>query len=160
MTLSVKPCVCLQWISVKCSTALIINFGLRSSRIYPFLRIVNSALFIIVFKDNGQHPFLFKCADDSSLIVPVWSNGQFRKDLDYSLICNPSNCKEIILRKKGFIQDIAQVNNIPQCTKLAILEEADKKIFKLRSVDPDCPLSNIIPKKKETKYQLRNKSAH
>ena len=41
-----------------------------------------------------------------------------------------------------------------------LLEKADKKIFKVRSVDPDCPLSNIIPKKKETKYQLRNKSAH
>ena len=37
------------------------------------------------------------------------------------MICNPSNCKEIILRKKGFIQDIAQVNNIPQRTKMAIL---------------------------------------
>ena len=30
----------------------------------------------------------------------------------------------------------------------------------VRSVDPDCPLSNIIPKKKETKYRLRNKSSH
>ena len=28
-------------------------------------------------------------------------------------------------------------------------------------MDPDCLLSNIdIPKKKETKFQLRNKSAH
>ena len=28
-------------------------------------------------------------------------------------------------------------------------------------MDPDCPLSNIIPKKKETKYLvLRNNSAH
>ena len=160
---------------------------------------------------------------------------------------------KIIFRKKGFIQDIAQVNNIPQCTELPILgvtfqenckysehvraklikankclfvlrslrkegfsqgevdhlfsalvlpnftyglpvygavdsdltviqnfldrcfkrkytskrmdirellEKADKKLFKVRSVDPHCPLSNIIPKKKETKYQLRNKSAH
>ena len=41
-----------------------------------------------------------------------------------------------------------------------LLEKADKKIFKVRSVDPDCLLSNIIPKKEETKYQLRNKSAH
>ena len=41
-----------------------------------------------------------------------------------------------------------------------LLEKADKKIFKVHSVDPDRPLSNIIPKKKETKYQLRNKSAH
>ena len=39
-----------------------------------------------------------------------------------------------------------------------LLEKADKKLFKVRLVDPDCPLSNIIPKKKETKYQLRNKS--
>ena len=37
-----------------------------------------------------------------------------------------------------------------------LLEKADKKLFKVRSVDPDCPLSNIIPKKKETMYQLRN----
>ena len=41
-----------------------------------------------------------------------------------------------------------------------LLEKADKKLSKVRSVDTDCPLSNIIPKKKETKYQLRNKTAH
>ena len=41
-----------------------------------------------------------------------------------------------------------------------LLEKANNKIFKVRSVDRDCPLSNIIPKKKETKYQLKNKSAH
>ena len=41
-----------------------------------------------------------------------------------------------------------------------LLVKADKKLVKVRSVDPDCPLSNIIPKKKETKYQLRNKTAH
>ena len=38
-----------------------------------------------------------------------------------------------------------------------LLEKADKKLFKVRSVDP---LSNIIPKKKGTKNLLRNKSAH
>ena len=41
-----------------------------------------------------------------------------------------------------------------------LLEKADKKLFKVPSVDPDCPLSNTIPKKKETKHLLRNKSAH
>ena len=41
-----------------------------------------------------------------------------------------------------------------------LLEKAHKKLFKVRSVDPDCPLSNIIPKKKETNYLLRKKSAH
>ena len=37
------------------------------------------------------------------------------------MIYNPPKCKEIIFRKKGFIQDIAQVNNIPQSTELPIL---------------------------------------
>ena len=77
-----------------------------------------------------NHPALFKYADDSTLIVPVWSNGHCRTDLvdqlltwskENSMICNPSKCKEIIFRKKGFIQDIAQVNNIPQYTLLPIL---------------------------------------
>ena len=39
--------------------------------------------------------------------------------------------------------------------------KADNKLFKVRSVDPDCPLSDIIPKKKELdKVSLRNKSAN
>ena len=55
-----------------------------------------------------NHPALFKYADDSSLIVQVWSNGHFRTDLvdqfliwskENSMICNPSKCKEIIFRK-------------------------------------------------------------
>ena len=37
------------------------------------------------------------------------------------MICNPSKCKELIFRKKGFCQDIALVNNIPQSTELPIL---------------------------------------
>ena len=41
-----------------------------------------------------------------------------------------------------------------------VLEKAGKKLFKVHSADPDCPLSNIIPKKKEIKYQLRNKTAY
>ena len=37
------------------------------------------------------------------------------------MICNPSKCKELIFRKKGFIQNIPQVNNILKCTELPIL---------------------------------------
>ena len=33
-----------------------------------------------------------------------------------------------------------------------LLEKADRELFKVRSVDTDCPLSKIIPKKKETNY--------
>ena len=36
------------------------------------------------------------------------------------MMCNPSKCKELIFRKKGFSQDIALVNNIPQGTELPI----------------------------------------
>ena len=35
-----------------------------------------------------------------------------------------------------------------------------RSFSRVRSLDLDCPLSNIIPKKKETKYHLRNKRAH
>ena len=46
------------------------------------------------------------------------------------MICNPPKCKEIIFRKKGFIQDIAQVNNIKQCTELPILGVTFQEICK------------------------------
>ena len=37
------------------------------------------------------------------------------------MFCNPLKCKEINFRQKGFIQDIMQVNNIPQCMELPML---------------------------------------
>lgn len=77
-----------------------------------------------------NHPTLFKYADDSTLIVPVWSNGYFCTDLvdriltwskDNSMMCNLSKCKGLIFCKKGFSQNIAPVNNVPQCMELSIL---------------------------------------
>ena len=54
--------------------------------------------------------------------------------------------------------DLTVIQNVlDRCFKRKYTFE---KLFKVLSVDPDCPLSNIIPKKKETMYQLRNKSAH
>ena len=42
-----------------------------------------------------------------------------------------------------------------------LLEKTDRKLFKVCSVDSDCQPSNIIPKEKETKYNLRNRrTAH
>ena len=73
------------------------------------------------------------------LIIPVWSNGHCRTDLvdqflnwsdENRMISNPSKCKEIIFRKKGFIQDIFQVNNIPQCMELPILGVMFQENFK------------------------------
>ena len=89
-------------------------------------------LFVCLFFFSSLNVRLYMLALSaiSLLIVPVWSNSLCRMDLvnqfiiwskENSMICNPSKCKEIIFRKKGFIQDIAQVNNIPQCTKPPIL---------------------------------------
>ena len=75
-------------------------------------------------------PALFKYADDTTIIVPFWGNGQCRTDLVDQFLswssrnrmtCNPTKCKEIIFRKKGFSQDIAPVSNILQCVELSIL---------------------------------------
>ena len=55
-----------------------------------------------------NNPALFKYADDSTRIVPVWSNGHCRTDLEdqlltwskeNSIICNPSKCKLFFARK-------------------------------------------------------------
>ena len=39
-----------------------------------------------------------------------------------------------------------------------LLEKTDRKLFKLRSADPDCPLSN--KEEERNKDHLRNRTAH
>lgn len=41
-----------------------------------------------------------------------------------------------------------------------LLEKADRKLFKVRSVDANCSRNNIIPKKEETNNHLRNRTAY
>ena len=74
---------------------------------------------------------LFKDADDSNIIVLVWSDGpdtstdtvgQFRSWSDDNFMtCNPGICKELIIRKKGYNDQLDNVYNIPQCKELPIL---------------------------------------
>ena len=74
---------------------------------------------------------LFKYADDSNIIVPVWSDGpdtstdtvgQFLSWSDDNFMtCNPGKCKELIIRKKGYNDQLDNVYNIPQCKELPIL---------------------------------------
>ncbi|CAB4003090.1 Hypothetical predicted protein, partial [Paramuricea clavata] len=74
---------------------------------------------------------LFKYADDSNIIVPVWSEGpdtstdtvgQFLSWSDDNFMtCNPGKCKELIIRKKGYNDQLDNVYNIPQCKELPIL---------------------------------------
>ena len=74
---------------------------------------------------------LFKYADDSNIIVPVWSDGpdtltdtvgQFLSWSDDNFMtCNPGKCKELIIRMKGYNDQLDNVYNIPQCKELPIL---------------------------------------
>ena len=77
-----------------------------------------------------NQPALFKYADDTTIVIPVWSKSPSRTDLveqyftwssENNMICNTSKCKELVLRKKGFNENIPSIYNIPQCKKLKIL---------------------------------------
>ncbi|XP_068735680.1 uncharacterized protein [Montipora capricornis] len=78
----------------------------------------------------GNQPALFKYADDSSIIVPIWSNGLCRTDLvdefltwtnNNKMVCNPVKCKELVFRKSNYNDNIAQIHNIQQCNELLLL---------------------------------------
>ena len=80
--------------------------------------------------DLDGRPALFKYADDSNTIVPMWKNKECRTDLmgqfliwsqDNDMNCNSEKCKELIFRKKGFNQVVSPVYNIPQCADLSVL---------------------------------------
>ena len=78
-------------------------------------------------------PVLFKYADDSTIVTPVWKNSDTSADLvnqflswsiNNQMLCNPSKCKELIVRKKessGTRHQYAPINNIPQCDSLVLL---------------------------------------
>ena len=75
-------------------------------------------------------PMLFKYADDSTIVAPVWKDSDTSADLvnrflswciNNQMLCNPSKCKELIFRKKdssGTRHPYAPINNIPQCDSL------------------------------------------
>ena len=54
-------------------------------------------------------PVLFKYADDSTIVAPVWKDSDTSADLvnqflswsiNNQMLCNPGKCKELIFRKK------------------------------------------------------------
>ena len=78
----------------------------------------------------GNHDALFKCADDSTIIAPVW------KEVDYSdqlvsqfldwtntngMSCNPSKCKEFTIKKRGNRDFYSPIGMIPSCKEVEIL---------------------------------------
>ena len=78
----------------------------------------------------GNHDALFKYADDSTIIAPVW------KEVDYSdqlvsqfldwtntngMSCNPSKCKELTIKKRGKRDLYSPIGMIPRCKEVEVL---------------------------------------
>ena len=38
--------------------------------------------------------------------------------LGLSISCNPGKCKELTMRKKGFVEELCKIHNIPECSEL------------------------------------------
>ena len=90
----------------------------------------------------GSTPALFKYADDSTIVAPVWkggrdtSSGLVEKFLTWancnSMSCNPNKCKELVIKKKWNSTFYTVVRNIPQHTTLKFLGQTfqnDCKFF-------------------------------
>ena len=79
----------------------------------------------------GSTPTLFKYADDSTIVAPVWKGGSdTSSDLVEpfstwancnSMSCNPNECKELVIKKKGNSTFYPVVRNIPQHATLDLL---------------------------------------
>ena len=103
-------------------------------------------------------PVLFKYADDSTIVVPVWNDSDVSADLvnqflswniNNQMLCNPSECKELIFRKKdssGTLQ-FTPINNIPQCDSLVLLR---------LTCQPNCKFSKDV----RLKLAKANKCLH
>lgn len=48
-------------------------------------------------------------------------DSSLRWSVEKSMSCNPRKCKELTLRKKGFVEKLCKIHNIPQCSVLKIL---------------------------------------
>ena len=79
---------------------------------------------------HNDVPVLFKYTDDSTILAPVNTNfdpsdrlvGLFLNwSRENNMICNPSKCKELVVRKKNNNTQYEQICNIPQCNSLSLL---------------------------------------
>ena len=84
-------------------------------------------LFNIFF---NNHYALFKYADDSTIIAPVWKKVDYSHQLvsqflDWTntngMSCNPSKCKELTIKKRGNRDLCSPIGMIPSCKEVEIL---------------------------------------
>ena len=78
----------------------------------------------------GNHDALFKYADDSTIIAPVWKEVHYSDQLvsqflDWTktngMSCNPSECKELTIKKRGNRDLCSPVGMIPSCREVEIV---------------------------------------
>ena len=81
-------------------------------------------------------PALFKYADDSTIIVPFWGNGQCRTDLvDQFLSCSRHNCM-----KRKFMSKNVNIRDL--------LEKADKTLYKKDRITANARSSSFYLRKR------------
>ena len=105
-------------------------------------------------------PVLFKYADDSNIIAPVWkdrdmSEALVTQFLDWTernrMLCNPSKCKEITVLKKGNHELYPPIFGIPSCTNVSILGVTFQSDCKLNT-----HVKNKLVKANKCLYVLRS----
>ena len=76
----------------------------------------------------GNHDALFKYADDSTIIAPVWKEVDYSNQLlsrldEYTnwMFCNPSKCKGLTIKKRGNRDLCSPIGMIPSCKEVEIL---------------------------------------
>ena len=78
----------------------------------------------------GTEPANVNYAEDCTIVAPVMRNYDHAPDLigqfvtwteRNSMNCNPAKCKELIVRKKGHVDEYNTIMGICQCTQLPIV---------------------------------------
>ena len=84
-------------------------------------------------------PALFKYADDTTIVAPVWKQidtslslvGSFMNwSANNKMSCNPGKCKELIFRKQNNTDNFPPIFSIPQCSSLVLLGLTFQSNFK------------------------------
>ena len=85
---------------------------------------------LILTSTLGNHDALFKYADDSTIIAPVWKEVDYPDQLVSQFLdltntngmsCNPSKCKELTIKKRGNRDLCSPIGIIPSCKEVEIL---------------------------------------
>ena len=100
-----------------------VNKGMTQESVNVFLNDLNIQL-------EGVD-ILFKYVDDTNIVIPLWKDGVdqspevvgnfLRWSEKNSMSCNPGKSKELTMRKKGFVEELCKIHNLPQCSELKLL---------------------------------------